>query len=277
MGAGLPCAPPRRTSRAMKPDISQHEAWFAAYAARERAREQGDPAPMDLKIRHTMAVLDNARRMTESERFAPALARACLLAALYHDVARFEQYLRYHTFRDRESCNHGLLGVKILKREARLAGENAHTRRIVLAAVGLHNRFALPGRLPREMELAAHVVRDADKLDILRVMDEHLAGPGPYSPTVVLNLPDDPALAGQAVLRAALEGRVASYADLRSVNDFRVLRNTWIFDMHFAASRRQFVEDGHARRLLEGLPANAAYGPARAALLARLEGAAARG
>ena len=55
----------------MNPDISQHEAWFAAYAARERTREQGDPAPMDLKIRHTMAVLDNARRMTESERFAP--------------------------------------------------------------------------------------------------------------------------------------------------------------------------------------------------------------
>ncbi len=79
------------------------------------------------------------------------------------------------------------------------------------------------------------------------------------------------------MLRAALEGRVASYADLRSVNDFRVLLNTWIFDMHFAASRRQFVEDGHARRLLEGLPANAVYGPARAALLARLEGAAARG
>lgn len=260
----------------MNPDISQHEEWFAAYAARERARERRDPAPMDLKLKHTMAVLDNARRMAESEQFAPALARACLLAALYHDVARFEQYLRYRTFRDGESCNHALLGVKILKREARLAGESAATRAIVLTAVGLHNRFALPAHLPRETELAAHVVRDADKLDILRVMDEHLSGPGPYSPTVVLNLPDDPALAGQAVLRAALEGRVAAYADLRSVNDFRVLLNTWFFDMHFAASRRQFVTDGHARRLLEGLPTNATYGPARAALLARLDGAAAR-
>lgn len=152
----------------MNPDISPHEQWFAAYAARERAKEQGDPAPMDLKLRHTMAVLDNARRVTASEGFDAALTRACLLAALYHDVARFEQYLLYHTFRDRESCNHGLLGVKILKREARLAGEDNATRKIVLAAVGLHNRFSLPAHLPRETELAAHVVRDADKLDILR-------------------------------------------------------------------------------------------------------------
>lgn len=273
----MPCARPRRTPRFMTPDISLHEAWFAAYAAQERAREQGDPAPMDLKLTHTMAVLANARRMAASEGFAPSLARACLLAALYHDVARFEQYLRYHTFRDRESCNHGLLGVKILKREARLDEEDAPTRKIVLAAVGLHNRFALPARLPRATELAAHVVRDADKLDILRVMDEHLNGPGPYSPTVVLNLPDEPALAGQAVLRAALAGQVAAYADLRSVNDFRVLLGTWLFDMHFAASRRQFVEDGHAYRLLHGLPTDAIYGPARAALLKRLDGVRAHG
>ena len=260
----------------MNPDICLHEQWFAAYAARERAKEQGDPAPMDLKLRHTMAVLGNARRIAASEGFGVALTRACLLAALYHDVARFEQYLRYHTFKDRESCNHGQLGVKILKREARLAGEDAATRKIVLAAVGLHNRFALPAHLPRETELAAHVVRDADKLDILRIMDEHLGGPGPYSPTVVLNLPDDPALAGEAVLRAARAGQVAAYADLRSVNDFRVLLGTWFFDMHFEASRRQFVENGHARRLLDGLPQNATYGPVRAAMLERLDGASAR-
>lgn len=78
------------------------------------------------------------------------------------------------------------------------------------------------------------------------------------------------------MLRAARAGQVAAYADLRSVNDFRVLLGTWFFDMHFEASRRQFVENGHARRLLDGLPQNATYGPVRAALLERLDGARAR-
>ena len=55
-----------------------------------------------------------------------------------------------------------------------------------------------------------------------------------------------------------------------------MLLGTWFFDMHFEASRRQFVENGHARRLLDGLPQNATYGPVRAALLERLDGARAR-
>lgn len=250
--------------------IAEHEAWFFDYARRQRALETGDAGPIDLKIRHSREVLATARAIAAESDMQEEQRRACLLAALYHDVARFEQYRRYHTFRDRESCNHGLAGVKILKREGRLAGEPAPLRRRILAAVGLHNRFALPPHLPEETALVTHVVRDADKLDILRIMHENLCGPEPYHPTVVLGLPDDPALVGEAVLEAARERRVASYSDLTSVNDLRVLLGTWLFDMHFAASRRQFAAAGHARRLLEDLPQDGKYGDIRAELLERL-------
>lgn len=257
-------------------DIRDHKNWFVAYVtgqcAKEKARPHGDVAPMLLKLRHSRAVLENAERIVAGEKFSPLLGRICLLAALYHDVGRFEQYLLYHTFKDRQSCDHGSLGVRILKREHRLIDEEPATRKAILAVVGLHNRFALPFGLPQATAEAAHVVRDSDKLDILRVMDEHLSGPGPYNPTVVLSLPDTPGLYSEAVLKAARENRVAAYADLRSVNDFRLLLGTWFFDMHFASSRRQFVEDGHARNLVQGLPTDAAYGTARQAMLERIGG-----
>ena len=151
------------TASPVLPDISCHEAWFAAYAAREREKEcrrdGGDPSPMDLKLHHTMQVLAHARAIVAGGRFAPPLDRACLLAALYHDVARFEQYLRWHTFRDRESCNHGQWGVRILKREQRLKDETPAVRKLVLAAVGLHNRFALPAGLPEGMARICHAVQ----------------------------------------------------------------------------------------------------------------------
>lgn len=252
-------------------DIAEHEAWFQGYAQEQRALETGDASPIDLKLRHTLEVLATARVITAESAPPPALGRACLLGALYHDVARFEQYRRYHTFRDRESCNHGLMGVKILKREGRLDGEDRALRRRVLTAVGLHNRFALPTALPEDVALVTYVVRDADKLDILRVMRENLCSGRPYHPTVVLGLPDDPDLVSDTVLRAAHEGRVASYSDLTSVNDLRVLLGTWLFDMHFPASRRQFATAGHARKLLEGLPEEGAYGAVRGELLARLD------
>lgn len=252
-------------------DIRQHELWFADYVERQHALCEGDDGPMRLKERHTRAVLGYARRMAREEGFAPYIVRACLLAALYHDVARFAQYLRYGTFRDRDSRNHGLWGAAILKREGRLAQEDETVRRLVLAAVALHNRYALPASLPDAMARVAWTVRDADKLDILRVMDEHLSGPRPYCPTVVLGLPDAADRVSGKVLEDALNGRVAAYADLLSVNDFRVLLGTWLGDMHFASSRRLFAESPHAVRLLEGLPQEGPYAVARACLLQRLD------
>ena len=258
---------------AISADISLHLAWFTSYAAAKRALEQGDASPMDLKLRHSLEVLENARHTVEGEGFDPQTTRACLLAALYHDVARFEQYLRYHTFRDRESCNHGQMGVRILKSERRLVGETPQMRKLVMAAVGMHNRFALPNGTPEDIALVTNVVRDADKLDILRVMDEHLSGPAPYNPTVVLQQPDDPTIASEAVLKAVREKRVAAYVDLRCVNDFRLLLGTWFFDLHFASSRRKFIADGHAQNLLHRMPDGVPQAGARDCLLHILESA----
>ena len=254
-------------------DISSHLSWFTAYAAEKMALEQGDASPMDLKLTHSLGVLNNARLTVEGEHFDPQTARACLLAALYHDVGRFEQYLRYHTFRDRESCNHGQMGVRVLKAEHRLDDEDPQTRKLVMAAVGMHNRFALPKGTAEKVALVTNVVRDADKLDILRVMDEHLSDAAPYNPTVVLQQPDDPTIASEAVMTAVREHRVAAYADLRCVNDFRLLLGTWFFDLHFGSCRRKFLQDGHAKNLLLHMPARVPQTATRDYLLNILENA----
>lgn len=252
--------------------IADHESWFRRYAAEQRALEHEDAKPLDLKLRHTFAVLASAEGMSAEEDMPDDARRATLLAALYHDLARFEQYRRYRTFRDRESRNHGQWAVRILKAERRLEGESRAVRHMTMAAVAMHNRFALPPRLPAAVERVAHVVRDADKLDILRIMDAHLRGPGACNPTVVLQLPDRAGMASETVLRAALAGQVPAYADLTCVNDFRVLLGAWFYDMHFAGSRRQFVEDGHARNIVAGLPDDSLFGPVRARLLDALAG-----
>lgn len=258
-------------------DITAHVRWFAEYAARERAKEDADPAPMDLKRRHTLEVLANARRIVAGGGVPPRLARACLLAALYHDVGRFEQYVRYHTFRDGESCDHGRQGVLVLKKERPLACEAPRLRLLVQAGVALHNRFALPTGADADAALVTNVVRDADKLDILRVIAEHLSGPGPYHPTVVLQQPDDPAIASPAVLEAVRRHEVAHYGDLNCLNDFRLLLGTWFDDLHFRASRRQFLGDGHAVRILRGIPDAAPQRAMRDLLLTRLREAACEG
>ena len=249
--------------------IRQHEEWFAAYAAGKIAEAGLDAEPLRLKCEHTRRVLAAAREIVRAEQFPPRLARAALLAALYHDVGRFDQYLRHRTFNDRVSCNHAVLGIRIINQEGCLGGEELH--HTIGAAVALHNRFLLPAALPDDLRRITLVVRDADKLDILRLMDEELHGEGKCAQTVVYDLPDDPARVSDTIIAAALAGHPASYGDLRSVGDFRLLLAAWIFEMNFAASRRRFAADGHARRLVAALPPDSPYGPARAAILARLD------
>lgn len=251
--------------------LAAHEAWLLAYARDIRAGERGDPAPLLLKEAHTARVLALARDIVAAEGISGSARRACLLAALYHDAGRFAQYARFHTFRDAESCNHGLAGARLVHRQGRLAKEAREVRAAVLGAIALHNRFGLPAGLPPLMDTCLAVVRDADKLDILAILHAHLeAAPAGGHDTVILSLPDDGRPPAAKVAAAALTGQVAAYADLRCVNDFRLLLGTWFSELHFAASRHRYLADGHGRALVAGVPKTGAWAAPRAALLKRL-------
>ena len=266
-------------------DIASHKSFFTAFFESFLAREREDAAPLRLKYEHSMRVFAHSERLVGSKEFADATAglppsfllleRAALLAALYHDVARFPQFCRWRTFRDAHSVNHGLFGVKILKSEAALKEEGPELRRLVQSALVLHNRYRLPPKLPPDIRLIADTVRDADKLDICRVFAMHLVSGEPRSSTVLLSVKDDPELYTPKILEDALARRVASYADLRSVNDFRVLLGSWQYDLRFAFSRGCLAREGHLQRLLEDLPPLPALCAAREQLLTDLRGAAA--
>lgn len=253
----------------MEKTLSEHEAWFREYAAEMRARETEAPGPMDLKVEHTIAVLERARRIADAS-LPKRLHRAAYLAALYHDIARFEQYLKWHTFKDAASVNHALLGARLLKELHCLDMENAATRGLVRAAVALHNRYAVPANVEADVCLVTYVVRDADKLDILRVMDKYFSGTEKDG-TVVLNVKDEPDKVSPSVVHAALSGNIAKYSDLRYENDFRILLGTWIHDLHYPVSRRMAAEEGHMRSVLSGLPSSSQFECVREALLRQLE------
>ena len=250
-------------------DISEHIDWFKTYFFSEREKEVNDPEPMDLKCNHTMQVLANAEKIVLAENFPVHVSRAALLGALYHDVGRFEQYLRYHTFKDRDSIDHGNLSVEVLVETKQLEHEESWIHETVLTAVKLHNKFILPNDLDVDVLTVCKLVRDADKIDILRVIDQHLSKT-PYNPTVILSLPDRQDIDNQVVIQAAMQDTLASYSDLQCVNDFRLLLGMWINDMNFESSKATFIEQGHAKNIVSHLPVTGPYAEARAYILEKL-------
>lgn len=251
---------------------------FEAYARGFFTGDDEHDRHLRLKMDHTANVLANAREIAAAEKdFSPEgygrdASRALALAALFHDVGRFAQYARYGTFADPLSCDHGRLGASIVRREGFLERENPEIRRLAVLAVALHNRHAVPGRMPGKPRAVLEALRDADKLDILRVMADHL-GPEPQRDGVVLlHLADEPGAVSPAVLGALKDGTPALYADMRSYNDFRLLLCTWPGALRYGASLVIAKREGHMERILDGL-----YGVPEAQALARARVAAAFG
>lgn len=213
-------------------------------------------APTDrhltLKIQHTLRVLENAWRITAGESQA-SLRRAVLLASLFHDVGRFEQFSRFGTFSDVLSVNHGILGAQVLQRGDFLADELPALKRLIKTVVLLHNRQHIPHGLDNNTLFALKVVRDADKLDILRVMAGFLGVGCEPDDTILLHLKDEPSLISPSFLSFGYTSHPLAYASMRYVNDFRVLLVSWLGQMYFSESCNIALEERYVFAIAEGL------------------------
>ncbi len=209
---------------------------------------------LHLKWLHSLNVAANAEQILAAVDLPPHLVRAAQLAALYHDVARFKQYAQFGTFKDAESADHGAWGSKILKMEMLLEGEEEYIASLIRASVSMHNRADVPVGIPEDYLVVTSVVRDADKIDILRVLSAYMHPAGPRSDVVTAALPDLPDRWNVKIYNDLMQGRSAKYEDMRFLNDFRLLLCTWLFGLNFPVSRAIIAEQGHIPDILEGLP-----------------------
>ncbi|MGE4551664.1 MAG: HD domain-containing protein, partial [Desulfovibrionaceae bacterium] len=211
---------------------------FLAFAEPYKTGEPDDRANVRLKIDHTLRVTALAQTIAAESALPEPAARLSAVAALFHDTGRFPQYARWRTFQDAKSADHARLSLEALARGPLLDGLPRRERGVVLAAVRLHNRRALPSNLRPPLDHVARVVRDADKLDIMAVLLAHLDADAPRNNVVLLGLASDPARWTPACLDALARRRNVDYASMRYTNDFRLLMASWIYDLGYPASAR---------------------------------------
>ena len=228
-------------------DFGEIRRRYADYVDRYRDGNGALPALMELKRVHTDKVVDAARAIAEGEGFQGAELEKGLLAALLHDAGRFEQIRRYGTFNDAQSVDHAVLSRQVAVDEGWTADED------VLAAILYHNRRELPDGMAPARARLCHLVRDADKLDIFRVLEDQLARNPDLSQDAFWGLqPGEPSA---QVVAAILARRPVDYGLIRTLADFVLIQVGWIRNsLHFATTRRLAAERGHLeyrRRLLE--------------------------
>ena len=235
-------------------DLLNLKHWFSNYCRTFYSPDGEDQKNIVLKELHTQQVSSNMRSIAGAvlhNRNKIIIAEAI---GLLHDVGRFPQYARYKTFRDSISVNHGKLGAEVIEEENVLGRIPLNEQEVIIEAVRFHNAFAVPDGLDHETTFFLKMVRDADKLDIWRVFAEfYEKGTAERESAVGLGLPDRPEYS-DSVLGCLAEKRLATLADLKTLNDFRIMQLTWVYDLNFPVSCRLASERGMIDRIISTLP-----------------------
>lgn len=123
-----------------------------------------------LKIEHTYRVANLCKRISPCEK------DVSWLCGLLHDIGRFEQVRRYNTFNDAQTLSHATLGADVLFGNADPRGpliglfcEDETLYPLLRNAVATHSAYVLPPDLDERTLMHCNVLRDADKIDIIRV------------------------------------------------------------------------------------------------------------
>jgi HD superfamily phosphodiesterase len=170
---------------------------------------------------------------------------------LLHDVARFEQYSRFRTFRDPHSFDHGDYGAHISRDIKPLKQLSDETMEIIVSAIRYHNKPQIPSHLSEQQLLYTRLIRDTDKLDIIYLTCKNLKNgtdhhnfsgireTGPISPEV---------------LRQLGEQQFVDYNSLKTGSDFQLLKIGWVYDLNFAPSLALLDKRNHLEILKDNLP-----------------------
>jgi hypothetical protein len=235
-------------------DLLFFKDWYSKYSNSFHTSDEKVWKHLLLKIDHTKHV---QKYITGIALDLDMSDREIMLAetiALFHDLGRFRQFTEYKTFQDRKSKNHGLLATKTLIENNVLKNLPDDEQWLIFQTVKFHNAFAIPSILDDYSKLFLKMVRDADKLDIFRVFIEYYESPPEQKAAeTAFGLPDTEEYSDE-VISYLNSGRTASYRSLKTENDFKLLKLSWIYGLHFNYSLRLVIKNDYINILAGKLP-----------------------
>ena len=205
-----------------------------------------------LKIRHTFRVAGLCGRIAGSLGKTGAPLDLAWFMGLLHDIGRFEQVRRYGTFFDARSVDHAEFGADLLFREGLIErfpadGLPEGWQKLSETAIRLHNKLTLPEKMDPQARVFAEILRDADKVDIFRVVTEIPLEARLGKSAAELTAEED---ITPEVMACVYEHRCVPQAVRRTRFDNHISHACMAFELVFDESRRIAAEQGFLDRIL---------------------------
>ncbi len=191
---------------------------FKGYLKRFKNEDGRFSDPIKIKIGHTLRVVREIEDLAAGNNPLDIDTAKC--AALLHDIGRFQQYATFGTYDDRVSINHAALSLVVIDQLGLLSEVGQERQRLIRTAIQQHNNEKVSANLnPHERALSL-MLRDADKLDIWRVIIEQ-DRENPIEDNY-----------SEENFERIKQIKGVPYALAKTRADIRLFRLGWMFDVH---------------------------------------------
>lgn len=235
---------------------------------------------IELKIDHTYRVANLCEQIAQSLELSAAEVDLAWLSGMLHDVGRFEQLRRYNTFSDAQSIDHARFAVELLYDEGLIAdyvpeisttelvadartwrsmgGANesptAQSEDMPLSdilqtlriAIGEHSAYRIQKGLDERTRMFCQILRDADKVDIFRVICDT-----PMEEVYGFQTKD---ILRSAITPEVMQAFYEHHAVLRKLKkcpaDYIVAHGSLTFELVYPGSLRIAKEQGYLKQMM---------------------------
>lgn len=236
--------------------VNQTVSWFDAYYGSFENLDQTQQVNFGIKKNHSERVALLCMILAEKMKWTPAEGDLAYLTGLLHDVGRFRQLAEFDTFNDEKSVDHAELSVKVLTEEGALKLLEEDSCEIIFQAIKNHNKFGVNPDVKGKQLLFARLLRDADKIDILKVLSEYYTNKnGKPNHTLTWELPQKPEIS-KSVLKEVLSGKMVSKKNIVTENDVKIMQLSWVFDINYKPSFEHLAKCRYLESIYNTLPKN---------------------
>ena len=208
--------------------------------------------PEDEKIRIKIGHIKRVEKQSEWIATSSGLDEENILLAkligLLHDIGRFEQVRRFHTFLDKMSVNHAEEGNRVLFEQGLIREFVADPQYddIIRKAIGNHNKLQIEDGLKERELLHAKIIRDADKSDIFpTILATGLQGNIAFPDRDTAKETITP-----TVFEKFMKQEPISYGEIQTNIDHMVIWVTYIYDINFGVTLQKIKEENYISRIL---------------------------
>lgn len=228
-------------------DIRFFRSWFEYYSNSYPSEDAEVEANLRYKKDHSLRVRDYMLTLGRELQLDSNQMFLAEVIGLFHDVGRFEQYVKYHTFKDHLSEDHAKLGLSVLDRESIFSGRlSEQEKEFIFIAIKNHNQRVIQEDLEGNALLFCKLIRVADKLDILDQVINFYENPWRTPYLAVEGNHKDERYSSE-IIQGILSGKQISYTSVKTPVDIKLIRMSWLVDLTFPtaleiAKRKQFLE-----------------------------------